>query len=271
MTARRARQPHRASGTSADRAAGSPGILPDVPPLALFVLTLFGLIEVSIILRFAQRMWVRRQYRTLWRFPVAMPARLAGTPGRCMDLHQRGAAITIDAQAGQEALEASPFLLVELEVARLDGSEHVARGRMQPTSVRRVGDGALRIGGPVQWDDLASRQAVIERCYDVEPYGDRRSILARRAPRYSVRLSARVGGMRARTVDVSEFGAALLVRARDVTLSVPVPISVRLPDGRVVVGRFRPLDLSTTGRRLRVGGEVKWRDTDWIAQLAPAG
>jgi cellulose synthase (UDP-forming) len=249
------------------RAAGAPGVLRDVPAAALLVLTLFGLLEAAIILGFARRMWVRRQYRQLWRFPVALPARLGGAPGRCMDLHQRGAAVAVDADAAPAVADGRPLLL-ELDVELVDGTVRVARGRLQPTSVRPVGDGAVRVGGPVQWDDRASREAVIERCYVVEPYGARRALLARRAPRFGVRLRARVDGARALTIDVSEFGAAFRIRRGALALSVPVPVTLRLPDGRVVHGRFRPLNRSTSGRWLRVGGEMEWRDTDWLSALA---
>ena len=262
------------------RAGDRPGFLPDVPAAALFVLTAFGLLEAAIILRFTHRMWIRRQYRQLWRFPVALPARLDGVPARCMDLHQRGAAVAIDASAlpDTSAVAATAALTdgsatarplrLELEVVLTDGTTRVARGRLRPTNVRAIGDGAVRIGGPVQWDDLSSRKAVIERCYVVEPYGARRALLARRAPRHGVRLRAKVDGTRARTVDVSEFGAAFRMRRRDLALSVPVPVTVNLPGGRVVHGRFRPLNRRVSDRTLRVGGEMEWRDTDWIAALS---
>jgi cellulose synthase (UDP-forming) len=261
------------------RTGGRPGILPDVPAVALIVLTIFGLLEAAIILRFTHRMWSRRQYRQLWRFPVALPARLDGRPARCMDLHQRGAAVTVDAAAMEGRLDPADGsgpsdgiasirpLRLELDVGLVDGSTRVARGTLSPTNVRPVGDGAIRIGGPVQWDDLASREAVIERCYVVEPYGARRALLARRAPRFGVQMGARVDGTRARTVDVSEFGAAFRMRRRDLALSVPVAVTVHLPGGRVVHGRFRPLNRSVSGRTLRVGGEMEWRDTDWLASL----
>jgi len=249
------------------RARGHAGVLPEVPAVALLVLTLFGLVEAAIILRFTHRMWIRRQYRQLWRFPVALPARLAGATARCMDLHQRGAAVAVDAAAFPEGFERERPLRLELEVGLVDGTIRIARGQLSPTSIRAIGDGAVRVGGPVQWDDLDSREAVIERCYVVEPYGARRALLSRRAPRYGVRLRARVDGVRARTVDISEFGAAFRMRRRNIALSVPVPVTIRLPEGRIVHGRFRPLNRSVSGRTLRVGGEMEWRDTDWIATL----
>jgi cellulose synthase (UDP-forming) len=256
------------------RTLGRDGFLPEVPSIALIMITGFVLIEALIILTFARRVWVRRQYRTLWRFPVALPARLAGGPARCMDLHQRGAAVAVDEAMLPAPLRATTasvpdtlHLPLEIDVQLADGDMRTARGRLQPRSVRPIGDGAVRIGGPVTWDDAASRTAVIERCYVVEPYGARRALLKRRAIRHPVRLQAQVGGFRARTSDVSEFGAALVLRRRSLPLSVPVPIAVRLPDGRTVHGRFHPLNRSVGRDGLRIGGEVEWRDTDWIATL----
>jgi hypothetical protein len=185
-----------------------------------------------------------------------------------MDLHQRGAAVAVDAAALPDGLDMTRPLRLELEVGLVDGSTRTVHGRLSPTNIRPVGDGAVRVGGPVQWDDPASREAVIERCYVVEPYGARRALLSRRAPRHGVQLNARVDGTRARTVDVSEFGAAFRLRRRELALSVPIPVTVHLRGGRVVHGRFRPLNRSVSGRTLRVGGEMEWRDTDWIADLS---
>jgi hypothetical protein len=256
------------------RTLGGDGFLPEVPPVALIMITGFVVIEASIILTFAHRVWVRRQYRTLWRFPVALSARFSGSPARCMDLHQRGAAVAIDATelpaALRDATQPVPDALhlpLTIDVQLADGTMRTVRGRLQPRSVRPIGEGAVRIGGRVTWDDAASRTAVIERCYVVEPYGARRAHLKRRATRHAVRLEAQVGGFRARTSDVSEFGAALVLRRRSLPLSVPVPITVRLPDGRTVHGRFHPLNRSAARDGLRIGGEVEWRDTDWIASL----
>jgi cellulose synthase (UDP-forming) len=265
--------------------------LPPVPPFALSVLTVFGLFEVAVIVRFARRTWVRRQYRELWRFPVALPARFAGRAARCMDLHQRGAAIAVDVsdlpellrgvlddaatrgRAGRGSAQDASTLAdvgsfpIELELALADGTVSVARGSLSPRSMVLIGDGAARVGGSVQWDDRASREAVIERCYVVEPYGARRAFLQRRAPRYRVQLRAKVHGLRARTVDVSEVGAAFELRRGDLRSGVPVDVELRLRDGRTAHGRFRALNRSVTDRGVRVGGEMEWRETDWLATL----
>jgi len=258
------------------RGTGQPGLLPEVPISALVVVTLFGVYESTIILRFARRAWRRRQYRVLWRFPLAQTARAAGFPARCLDLHQRGASVVVDASDAEHLqLDRQPGqggpLLLEIDVPRLDGHVHVARGRLSPASAHPVGDGAVRIGGSVQWDDRASREAVIEHCYVVQPYGARREVLSRIAPRHRVRLDATLGTMRAHSVDVSEFGAAFTLRRGDLALSIPVAASIMLPDGRIVAGRFRPLNRLASRRSVRIGGEMEWQDVDWIAALGASG
>jgi hypothetical protein len=258
------------------RATGSPGVLPDVPASALAVLTMFGIYEATIILRFARRIWHRRQYRVLWRFPVALPVRVDGVPARCLDLHQRGAAVTLDVHGTEVPPRdtrtdvAVPYR-IEIDVPMVDGTVRVAKGRLTAASTRPIGDRSVRVGGQVQWDDTGSREAVIEHCYVVQPYGARRALLARRAPRFALQLDALVDGKRARTVDVSEFGAAFTLRRHSPALAVPIRVSIRLPGGRVVTGRFRPLNRRTTGRTERIGGEMEWTDTDWIGMLAEAG
>ena len=84
-------------------------------------------------------------------------------------------------------------------------------------------------------------------------------------------MAAQVDGKRAMTVDVSEFGAAFKMRRQAPTLSAAVPVKILLPDGRSVTGRFLPLNRSRMGRALRIGGEMEWVDTDWIAALALQG
>lgn len=253
---------------------GRPSFLPAVPQFALAIITVFGLVEAFLVLRFTRRMWVRRQYRQLWRFPVSLPARLDGGAARCIDLHQRGAAFVIDEHVISDTLQRAltsahsgdsvPAVPIELTFTVTDGSRRRARGRLMPRNVRRVGKGMLRIGGPVQWDDLPSRRAVIERCYIVEPYGARRGVLQRRAPRYPVDLRARVDGHPARLLDASDFGAAFQLPRHNFVPGVMVNAAVRLPSGRTVTGRFRPLHQSVERRGVRVGGEMEWRDTDWI-------
>lgn len=271
-------------------ALGQPTFLPSVSPVAVSVLTVFGVFEIVVNLRFARRIWRRRQYRALWRFPVSLPARFAGSTARCTNLHQRGAALAVDvvdlpeqlralvrdggaptrdAQGVGSVPEDGPSFPIELTLALIDGATRVARGSLTPRSLVHLSDDAVRIGGPVQWDDRASREAVIERCYVVEPYGARRAVLQRRAPRRRVLLPARVDGIRGRTIDVSEFGAAFELRRRDLCPGVPVDVEARLPDGRTVHGRFRPLNRIVNARGVRFGGEMEWRETDWLATLTP--
>jgi cellulose synthase (UDP-forming) len=241
-------------------ALGAEGLLPPVPPFALVVITGFGLLDVAIITRFAVRLWFRRQVRQLWRFPVRIPATVEGSPSTCLDLHQRGAAVSVDG-----ALAIRDSLTIDLELTTSEGRRSAARGRLTPTSRLPLPDGSIRVGGPVVWDDRDSRLAVIERCYVVEPYGARRAFLQRRAPRFSVTLPARIGKARARTIDVSDFGAAFRCSARlRFAPGSRHRVVVLLRGGRREAGWFTVLNARTDGSRQRVGGEMEWHSTAWI-------
>lgn len=241
-------------------ALGAEAWLPPLPPFAMLVITAFGVLDVVIIVRFAVKLWFRRQYRALWRFPVDVHATVDGTPSTCLDLHQRGAAVAIEA-----ALAERETFAITLELTLSDGRTATARGRLSPTSRRPLPDGTIRVGGPVEWDDHASRLAVIDRCYVFEPYGARRAFLQRRAPRFAASLPARIGRARARMIDVSDFGAAFQCATR-VRLAPGSrhQVEVRLPDGRLESGWFTVLNVREDGARQRVGGEMEWRSTDWI-------
>jgi cellulose synthase (UDP-forming) len=241
-------------------ALGADGFLAPVPPFAMVVITLFGLLDVAIVARFAIRLWFRRQVRQLWRFPVRIPATVDGTPAICLDLHQRGAAVAVDG-----SIAARDSFAIGLELTTSEGRRSIARGQLTPTSRRPLPDGSVRIGGPVAWDDRASRLAVIERCYVVEPYGARRGFLQRRAPRFNVTLPARIGTARARTIDVSAFGAAFRCSSRlRLEPGTRHRVEVRLRGGRRESGWFTVLNARTDGTRQRVGGEMEWRSTEWI-------
>jgi len=244
-------------------AFGADGWLPPVPPFALIVVTVFGLLDVMIIARFAIRLWFRRQVRQLWRFPVRIPARVAGRDATCLDLHQRGAAFAVDALPASDAP-----IHVEFDLTSSTGEPTSARGTLVPTNVGTLTEGQFRVGGPVTWEDRDSRLAVIERCYVIEPYGARRAFLQRRAPRFPVALPARIGRVRARTIDVSEFGAAFHCAPRAaISVGQHHDVVVRLRGGRRAVGRLQVLNTRQVGGRLRVGGEVEWSSVDWMADL----
>jgi hypothetical protein len=246
-------------------ALGQPGLLPPLPPLALLVITGFGLLDALIIARFSVRLWFRRQVRQLWRFPVQLPARLDARPVVCLDLHQRGAAFAVDPAAIDPARIGPDGVAIELEVTGVDGVMTTARGRMTPTNLRALADGRIRVGGPIAWDDRDSRLAVIEQCYVVEPYGARRAFLQRRAPRFRMTLPARIGRVRARTVDVSEFGAAFRCRGRaNIALGSQHDVVVRLRAGGRAEGRFTVRNVRAERGELRLGGEMEWRSVDWL-------
>jgi len=241
-------------------ALGGEGWLPPLPPFAMVVITAFGLLDAVIITRFAIRLWFRRQVRQLWRFPVDVPATVDSTPSICLDLHQRGAAVVVPARIADRDI-----FTIGLDLTTSEGRRATAVGRLTPTSRRPLPDGGVRVGGPVVWDDRDSRLAVIERCYVVEPYGARRAFLQRRAPRYTATLPARIGGVRARTIDVSAFGAAFRCSARArLAPGSRHRVEVTLRGGRRESGWFTVLNARTDGSRQRVGGEMEWHSTAWI-------
>jgi cellulose synthase (UDP-forming) len=240
-------------------ALGADGWLAPVPPFALLAVTAFGLMDVAIITRFAIRLWFRRQVRQLWRFPVQIPARVDGHEAICLDLHQRGGAFAVD------VLPTGAPVLVELDLTDSSGTAVTAYGSLEPTSKTPLPDGRSRVGGPIAWEDRASRLAVIERCYVIEPYGARRAFLQRRAPRFRVALPARIGRVRARTVDVSEFGAAFQTSSRaSIAIGERYDIVVHLKGRRRETGRMIVRNTREVGGRLRIGGEVEWTSVDWI-------
>lgn len=241
-------------------ALGAEGWLPALPPFAILVVTVFGVFDIIIIARFAIRLWFRRQYRTLWRFPVDLHATVDGIPSTCLDLHQRGAAVVVHAASADREV-----LAITLDLTLSDGRATTTNGRLSPTSRRPLPDGTVRVGGPVEWNDRASRLAVIDRCYVVEPYGARRAFVQRRAPRYATSFPARVGRARVTMIDVSDGGAAFRCTTRvRLTPGTRHRVDVRLPDGRRETGWFTVLSTPHDGARQRVSGEMEWRSTDWI-------
>ena len=55
------------------------------------VITLFGGVEIFVIIETAIKIYKRKQFRELWRFPVRLRAYVNGEIASCIDLHQHGA------------------------------------------------------------------------------------------------------------------------------------------------------------------------------------
>lgn len=246
-------------------AFGGQGVLPPLSLAAFAVISVFSVLDIAVTLQLAVRAHRRRQYRTLWRFPVSLPARVDGTVGQCVDLHQRGAALVVERSVAELATQVE----IEVECRALDGSPTPARGVLTITSRSAIGpSGArVRIGGPVTWHDDASRDRVSAHCYVVEPYQARNRVWMRRAPRVPVSLAATIGASDSTCVDVSIGGAAFLTRSTDVALHQRLPIELVLDRGERVSGQLQVRNVTAvSGGMLRVGGVADWSHTAWLAR-----
>jgi cellulose synthase (UDP-forming) len=246
-------------------ALGGPAVLPPLSLGAFAVISVFSVLDIAVTVQLAVRAHRRRQHRTLWRFPVSLPARVEGLVGQCVDLHQRGAAVVVDRAAAEFATSVE----LEVECRSVTGGPATARGVLTITSRAAVGpSGArLRIGGPVVWHDDASRDSVSEHCYVVEPYQARNRVWTRRAPRVPVNLTAIVGASDSTCVDVSIGGAAFLTRSAEVALNQRVPIELMLDRGERVSGQLQVRNVTAvSGGLLRVGGVADWSHTAWLTR-----
>lgn len=239
------------------------GFMPALPIFASLAMTFFGLVEIVIIGLLAKRLFGRRQLRKLWRFPVRLDARLAGTPVTVLDLHQSGLAI-LGPKTLFDTLEPLEIFMNLLDVY---GRPTLATGKFQPKNLRIVDSGQnfARIGGEVIWDNAESRTNVIEYCYVTEPYRAKNRFWARRSPRMQVRLEAQVRGIAAIAIDLSIAGVAFQVATAtsfDVGSTVPVAVWV---DNQRITGRLLIRGASSVSPMLqRVGGEVQWDATGWL-------
>ncbi len=246
-------------------ALGATGVLPPLQTSALIVISVFSVLDIVVALQLATRAHRRRQHRRLWRFPVALSARVDGAPAQCVDLHQRGAALVVP----RDIAELATAVEVRIDCRALDGSTVVANGTLTISSRTAIGaSGArVRIGGSVVWHDDSSRERVVAHCYVIEPYLARNRAWTRRAPRVPVALAARVGGSESTCVDVSIGGAAFLTRETAFALHDRVPIELVLDRGETVLGHFQVRNVRpAAGGMLRIGGQADWSRTAWLSQ-----
>lgn len=244
---------------------GGQAVLPPLSLAAFAVISVFSVLDIAVTLQLAVRAHRRRQHRTLWRFPVSLPARADGTAAQCVDLHQRGAALVVERSAAELATQ----IEIEVECRALDGGPAAARGVLSITSRSAVGpSGArVRVGGPVTWHDDTSRDRVSAHCYVVEPYQARNRVWMRRAPRVPVSLAATIGASDSTCVDVSIGGAAFLTRSTEVSLHDRVRIELVLDRGERVSGQLQVRNVTAVSDGvLRVGGVADWSHTAWLTR-----
>jgi cellulose synthase (UDP-forming) len=243
-------------------------LLPPVTPAGIFIVSAFGLFEVAIITVMVVRIWRRRQYRRMWRFPVQLRAKLKGFAGQCIDLHQEGGAFLLPA----DSFVSKEVVDVTLDCRRFDGTHTLAYGQLDVRSVLPVSNSktSSRVSGVLQWNDAASQRAVIETCYVAEPYAARQQFWVRRAPRLPIDLPGSLGDQDARFIDISEHGIGCVVSRNHLGIGESLPVSITLPSGMSVNGSLDVRSVtSANGQGWRVGGLTTWSQTEWLSDFTP--
>ena len=242
--------------------------LPPITTSGLFIITAFGLFEVIIITVMVIRIWRRRQYRRMWRFPMRARATLNDFMGQCIDLHQEGGAFLMPA----DSFVANDIVNVTLECRLFDGSYTTARGELTILSVLPVttSQSTCRVSGMLRWSDAKSQRAVIEACYVTEPYAARQQYWIRSAPRLPIDLPGSLGHQDARFIDISERGIGCVVPQVEAGIGSHLPISIILPGGASVTGCLNVRSVnSLNGSGWRVGGTTTWSETEWLTDFTP--
>mgnify|MGYP000160840889 CR=1 FL=1 len=240
--------------------------LSPLEPSALTIGTSFGVLEAGIITSMAVRVYNRRQYRKLWRFPVDLPALAEGHKARIIDLHHAGAGVIVASSAligdgvGQK-------IALAIQCKTVDGKTTVAQGILTVSNVGPYSQGGttVRVGGPIEWRSNAALDTVVEQCYVVEPYVARNIAWARRAPRIPVELEAKLGELAATCIDISISGAAFLAEEDKWQIGDTVNVTLRLEDGVEVLGALTVRNVTITEDEwFRIGGETAWAETSWL-------
>jgi cellulose synthase (UDP-forming) len=242
--------------------------LPPINSTAILIITAFGLVEVVIIAFMVVRIWRRRQYRKMWRFPVQTRATVDGLPGQCLDLHQEGGAFLV----AHGDFEINQTVDVTIDCQLFDGKRTTAYGQMDIRSIRPVSESetSLRVSGVMQWLDADSRGAVIEMCFVTEPYAARQEFWVQRAPRLPINLQGTLADQPAQFIDISEHGAGCVVANIKADIGTTVPISITLPTGESVSGYLEVRSItSRDSGDWRVGGITTWLETEWLTSVAP--
>jgi cellulose synthase (UDP-forming) len=238
--------------------------LPVLDIRVLVVISIFGLLEVVLIFGFARALWIRRQDRALWRFPVHLPAQVNGENATCIDLHQAGAGLLVPKNAIGDLKQ----LALLLKLRELNGQNIEVFGTLEIRNKREVANqpDMVRVGGIVNWTSATDRSKVIEHCYVVEPYLARNRQWVRQSPRARVQLSAQLAGERAELVDVSVAGAGLIVYSNSQLVGAEYIIQVKLPSAKEVIGTLQVKNITKLeDGSFRIGGTVDWSEMGWLS------
>jgi|GEM_PF-358177 len=248
------------------RAIGGSGFLEPVGPSLIIVATIFGVVEAFIVATMASRIYHRRQYRKLWRFPVDLATQVDGFKAKCIDLHQGGAGVVVPLATIREA-GIGQVLSIEIACKTIEGLSTTSSGKLKISSIGPYTEGGtlVRVGGPIEWSTQDERDSVIEQCYVVEPYMARNRAWARQAPRIPVELQATIDSSMATCIDLSIYGAAFLTAEDLWQLEDQIPVTLTLEDGLQVQGVFIVKNvILSQDEWFRIGGVTQWSDTSWM-------
>jgi hypothetical protein len=237
-------------------------------PLSLpttLVITLFGGLEVVVILRTSWKLYHRKQFRELWRFPVRLRAYVNGELSSCIDLHQNGAAFVTTKAAIDER---EPFDLM-IECRDVNGMVQWANGKGVAKNIRTIAGNSdnIRVGAHIDWEDEKSRTKVIKHCYVVEQYVARQRHWLRTEDRFVVLLPATINGFAGKCVDVSEHGASFIADAKNLNIAKTGEV-LEVVVGDDIAGRAEVRSTVDTGDgQIRIGCSILWEESDWIESI----
>lgn len=240
--------------------------LPEQTVFASFAVTGFGILEVIIIGLLARKLYKRRQYRKLWRFPVRLTGTLNSVPINVVDLHQGGMAAYVSA----DAFSSEGLSKLSLDIEDLDGETVTVHGLFTPRNVRRLraNNDGLRVGGEIIWSDPISRTKVMEYCYVAEPYRARNKHWTRRSPRVQVLFKGTVDSLPATAIDISIGGVGFYVStAIGFEPGTVVPTEIRVKSETIRGTLTVRYSKEISQNNYRVGGEVRWDRTDWLNDI----
>ncbi|MEY2946378.1 MAG: hypothetical protein RL243_1155 [Actinomycetota bacterium] len=246
-------------------------LLPPVQLASIEVGAIFAIFESSVLAVATVKFFRRKQYRSLWRFPVNMNASIKNVPTRAVDLHHRGVGVRVY-KAEFPELKLGDSIAMKVECRLLSGQNTWATGRLKVAFVAPdpQDTAILRVGGKVEWENEEGLDAVVEHCYVVEPYLARNRAWSRITPRTPVSLPAKISGQPVRMVDLSPAGAALVGFKGEVRVGDLLPVQVSIDHHQAAVGQLQVRNVSRLDNgQIRVGGLTYWQETDWMQNVLP--
>ena len=232
------------------------------------VITIFGGVEIFVIIRTAIKIYNRKQFRELWRFPVRLRAYVHGELSSCIDLHQHGAAFV----TSKHIIDKLKTFDVQVECRDVEGKTHWAYGTAELKSIREIAGNSdnIRIGTKITWNDPISNTRVIKHCYIVEQYVARQRFWLRTEERFVVLLPATINDYDGKCVDVSEHGASFIVGTTEAKLTKQGEV-LEVTVGEDIAGRAEVRNIIDIGDgQTRIGCSILWEDADWIESIERA-